>query len=151
MAPATREMHAQRMRLRNPMRDPEVKAKARVSRLAAGNWKPPVQGGNGRGMSKAQATLLAALGPPWIAEAIVVTGKAKGLPRHFKLDLAWVERKVAVEVDGQSHRALTRQAQDRKKEKFLRGLGWTVLRFSNREVMGRLAECVRTVSSTTSR
>ncbi len=89
----------------------------------------------------------------WPTEVVVKTGHSgrdgAGFPAHYKLDIANSEMMVAVEVDGASHTTLERQGQDRKKERFLRGLGWTVLRFSNREVLDNLARCVQMVRSIT--
>jgi very-short-patch-repair endonuclease len=58
-----------------------------------------------------------------------------GFPTCYKPDLAFPEIKLAVEVDGASHSRLDRQSQDVKKTNFLTGLGWTVLRFSNKRAL----------------
>jgi very-short-patch-repair endonuclease len=81
---------------------------------------------------------------------VVPTGGRKkgGPPTHYKLDLAAPLLKLAVEVDGNSHCPLNRKAQDRKKEAWLRGAGWTVLRFTNAEVLDDTATCAQTVWST---
>ncbi len=42
---------------------------------------------------------------------------------------------IAIEVDGGSHQAISRQIQDEKKEKLLKHLGWKVYRYKNQEVM----------------
>ena len=73
------------------------------------------------------------------------------MPTHYKIDVGNTELKVAVEIDGGSHSSLARQEQDRKKDAFLRSIGWTVLRFSNAEVMDDTAACARTVLFTTSK
>lgn len=103
----------------------------------------------------AQAALLDALaGHGAVPEFVVRTGAwrgAGGLPNHFKIDVAIPSRMVAVEIDGASHCALARKAQDAKKEAFLSAHGWTVLRFSNRDVTEHLAACVAMVTSTTSK
>lgn len=98
--------------------------------------KPPVRGGNGKGMTVPEQMLAKALGPAWMPTT-VTTGKPRGsgYPHHYKIDLAHTGCKVAVEVDGQSHHALVRREQDRKKEKLLRSLGWTVIRVPNREAV----------------
>lgn len=113
--------------------------------------RPKVRGGNGRPTPVAQQMLADALG--WETEHIVRTGRPRrpGLPTHYKIDIANPVRRIAVEVDGMSHRAVSRQEQDTKKDRFLAGNGWTVLRFSNQQVMDDLEACVRTVLSTTSR
>jgi hypothetical protein len=59
--------------------------------LRARGHRPPVQGGNGRGLTRPQAPLLAALPSHWV-----------GSPAHYKLDLADERARVAVEVDGAS-------------------------------------------------
>ena len=86
-------------------------------------------------------------------EVIIRTkmGRGSGYPTHYKLDIANPDFMMAVEVDGPSHSSLERKAQDAKKDRFLRSLGWTVLRFTNQEVMDDLGGCVRTVLSTTSK
>jgi hypothetical protein len=114
--------------------------------------RPSVRRGNGTGPTAAQARLAEALG--WPMELVIATGrgaKQRGLSTHYKIDLADVASRLAIEIDGASHAALERQAQDEKKDAFLRSIGWSVLRFSNEAVMERLEECVRTVVSTTSR
>ena len=87
-------------------------------------------------MPKPQRMLLDLLGPTWLPEYTVSLGKRlKGYPTHYKLDLAWPERRIAVEVDGYSHVALVRRRQDQKKDEKLAALGWLVLRFTNKEVL----------------
>jgi hypothetical protein len=131
---------------------PEVRERLSLTLKKIGH-KPSIQGGNGRGLSYPQALLLERLGEEWVAEYAEKTGQARGsgYPRHYKIDIAHLAKKIAVEVDGPSHQLLTRKAQDRKKEDFLRSLGWTVLRLSNRRVMEHLEACAQEVLSTTSR
>jgi len=52
---------------------------------------------------------------------------------------------LAIEIDGNSHCLLSRQAQDRKKENFLKSLGWTVLRFTNQQVIEETKMCVEKI------
>jgi len=68
-----------------------------------------------------------------------------------QIDLGDPALMLAIEIDGGSHNALERRAQDAKKEAFLIGLGWTVLRFLNADVIQNLANCVLTVASTISK
>jgi hypothetical protein len=152
MARTNRKHASRRMRERNPMYNPVAREKMRTTLRAMG-WQPSVRGGNGKGPTAPQLALACALG--WPMEQIVPTRAGRTnpdrLPRHYKLDIANPTLRVAIEVDGGSHCGEERKAQDRKKDSFLRSIGWTVLRFSNREVTGDLAACVRTVLSTTSR
>lgn len=153
--PEARAATSKRMRAKmladNPMSRPEVRE--RVSRtLREIGHRPKLQGGNGRGLTEPQKVLLAALGRGWKPEHIVTTGgRALGLPHHYKIDIANPRRKIAIEIDGNSHCALRVKKADRRKTAFLVGLGWTVLRYSNQEAMERTAELAQMVSSTTSK
>jgi len=123
----------QRIRELNPMANPESRLKASLALKQMGH-KPSVRGGNGHGLTTAQAHLLAILGQGWIAEYVLSLGKrTPGYPTHYKLDLANPELKVCIEVDGHSHRS--RKQTDLKKEARLASLGWTVLRFWNWDIM----------------
>lgn len=147
----TNQRHASaRMTASNPMSSPASRKKMKATLKAIGH-KPPVQGGNGRGPTVPQKTLADLLG--WPMEVIVPTGRprAPGLPTHYKLDLANPAAKIAVEVDGGSHGALSRRAADRRKDEWLTAAGWTVLRFTNRQVIADPAACARTAMSADSR
>lgn len=127
------------------MRLESVRAQVSASLRAIGH-RPSVRGGNGTGPTEAQAKLSEALG--WPMEVVVVTHlrREAGNPRHYKLDVANQAEKVAIEVDGGSHCALARQEQDRRKDAFLSSVGWTVLRFSNQQVLTDLDGCLSTIS-----
>lgn len=139
-----------KFRKTNGMHRPEIRALV-STKLRAMGWKPQVQGGNGRGPTPQQLLLASALG--WSIEHVVLTGMPRGspYPSCYKLDVACPELKVGIEIDGLSHHALERKRQDRKKDDFLTGLGWIVLRFRNAEVEKHLNECVQTVLSTISK
>lgn len=126
---------SERMKVRNPMFIPGVAEM--VSQKSKGIDKlKKFRGGNGRGPSKAEAMLAKAGG--FKLNHIIPTGHkirdGSGYPSHYKPDLVWLSQKVVVEVDGHSHDAKSRQQQDRRKEQFLRSLGWKVFRVSNEEV-----------------
>lgn len=92
------------------------------------------RGGNGTGPSESEAALLDKLGDGWVHNHVVPTGRSsKNGPTHYKLDVAHPERRVAIEVDGNSHKARDRRRADTRKDEFLQGLGWTVIRLTNRE------------------
>src|SRR3990167_1777024 len=147
MADTNRRLAAARMRARNPMRLPAARAKMRTS-LRARKHQPSTRGGNGRPIPLPQQALPSALG--WAVAVVLRTGGGYK-PHHYKLDIANRDLKIAIEVDGASHGAVARRRQDRRKEAYLRGRGWTALRFSNRAVMDDLSACVRTVLSTISK
>jgi hypothetical protein len=129
---------------RNPFRNPLtrglIRAKAMEASRAIGYAR--LDGGNGTGLTAAQAALASKIG--WPTEYIVPTGeRGKGIPTHYKLDLAEPAAKIAVELDGQSHRGLKVQAADRRKEAWLRERGWTVVRFANAEILADVGAVVR--------
>lgn len=137
-----------RMRTNNPMSDPIIRG--RVSKiLRYMGHRPPIQGGNGKPLPVPQQRLLDALGSQWKAELPIATKRRQdGYPHCYKIDIANELLRIAVEVDGRGHGCVLVRERDRRKDEFLRSIGWTVLRFSNEAAMGRLEDCVRMVSST---
>lgn len=130
--------------LPNPSQVPEYRDKATATLKAMGH-RPRVQGGNGRDLPEPHKMLWAKF-PSWRVEFPVGVGKVfPGMPTHYMIDLANLSRKIAVEIDGGSHLAKKVRDRDARKDKFLRGLGWTVLRFTNQEVMDNLGGCVLAV------
>jgi len=75
----------------------------------------------------------------FMAQPVIRTGVKKGdarkIPPCYKPDLGNFRLKIALEADGGSHGS--RRHLDEKKDAFLRGLGWTVLRFTNEEILNR--------------
>jgi very-short-patch-repair endonuclease len=82
---------------------------------------------------------------------LALTMRDGELPYHYKLDLACPSTKLAIEIDGETHRSSAVQTADLRKVKRLAGKGWTVLRFTNREVVVDTTKCAQTVASTISR
>jgi hypothetical protein len=155
MAETNRKYASNRMKTNNPMHRGDNRIRMRDTLLAMGH-KPSVRGGNGTGLSLPQSLLLDEVGGEnagWKAEVSVPTlhSRGSGYPPVYKLDIANPTFKIGVEVDGNSHGLLSRQRQDAKKDSLLRGLGWTVLRFKNAEVLENLADCAQTVLSTISK
>lgn len=105
--------------------------------------KPPVRGGNGTGPTSAEMKLME-LVPDAIWNYPVKTGmkNGSGYPTCYKLDVAIPSLKFGVEADGHSHNAIERAQKDVKKVQFLSGIGWTVLRFTNKRIL-KDAEGVR--------
>lgn len=141
--------NSHRALLRNPSADPGTRAQISQTLRRMGH-RPTVRGGNGTGLTEAQTTLLHSLGLGWLPEHVVSTGaRVKGgPPTHYKIDLAHPERMVAVEIDGGSHGTLARQRADQRKTAWLSLHGWSVLRFSNQEVLSSTASVTRQILST---
>lgn len=55
-------------------------------------------------------------------------------PRRWRIDFAWPELRLAVEVDGEAHRIKGRFHADFEKHAQLALDGWTLLRVGGREV-----------------
>lgn len=122
----------ERIRALNPASRPEVRAKI-SRRLRDMQHAPSVRGGNGRGLTASQAALMAVLHGTWKAEYALSLGRrTAGYPTHYKIDLANIERRIAIEVDGHSHHS--RAHLDAKKAAKLNDMGWTVLRFWNWDI-----------------
>lgn len=104
-----------------------------------------IKGGNGRGPTLAEEVLLKALGDGWVYSHVVKTGDAPqhgrgNRPSHYKIDVANPDLKVAVELDGHSHRGA--EEIDQKKTRFLESRGWTVFRIPNRQAIQSTSEVV---------
>lgn len=141
-----------RMKANNPMSNPETREKMSKTLKRIGH-RPVIRGGNGKGMTKPQAKLMNALTEMNPASEFVIKTKVKKineehLPTHYKIDIAIPEYMIAIEVDGGIHCQLTRKEQDKKKANFLESAGWTVLRFTNREVLNDVEKCKEIVMST---
>lgn len=95
-------------------------------------------GGNGRPTSLQVRRLVQMLkNNGWELEVAIPTGcpkKEHKYPTCYKVDIADPRRKIAIEVDGESHRTPARRAQDAKKKELLERLGWKVYHITNKEV-----------------
>jgi very-short-patch-repair endonuclease len=76
-----------------------------------------------------------------------VKGMFPSLPHCYKVDIADSTVKLAIEVDGRSHRSPRWRYLDKRKEEILRALGWKVMRFDNKRVLDNLHEVVAEVST----
>jgi len=149
----TNRKHASaRMRANNPMSRPDSleKMRTKLKELSKDGFLGQ-RLGNGT-LTEPQKMLAGAL--RWDVEVAIPTGHwrdGSGYPTVYKVDIGDSKLKIAIEVDGKSHNLRDRKAEDLKKTRFLESLGWTVLRFSNAEVMANLSGCVQTVMSTISK
>lgn len=130
-----------RMLKNNPMTDHAIRSKARNKLLEIGH-KPTKRGGNGTGLTVPQALLLDHLGNGWEPEITVKTRckKGHGYPTGLKIDIACLDKMIAIEVDGQSHSCDLARERDARKDFLLDQLGWSVLRFKNQDVMQSAAQ-----------
>lgn len=65
---------------------------------------------------------------------------------RFRPDFIIREHKVAVELDGHgTHSSIEDRTRDAQRQRYLQRLGWTVLRFTGREVNENANSCVAEV------
>lgn len=147
------EYHSQimeRMTKNNPMKNPDTRAKV-SKRLKEIGHHPKIRCGNGQGLTVPQQNFAIKLADfvNVYTEYPIPTKMSRdsGYPTCYKADIAIPEKMIAIEIDGKSHCTIARQEQDKKKDAFLNGLGWKVLRFKNKQVMEHLGECVAMVMS----
>ncbi len=139
----------ERMLKDNPMASLETRKKVSDS-LKRGGHKPPILGGNGRGMTVPQSILFNYLKETYsyliTAEAIVPTISVRDemipdtVPPHYKVDVMIEDLKIAVEVDGGSHASPTARIKDAKKDKCLIKLGYRVIRVKNKSILENMEE-----------
>jgi very-short-patch-repair endonuclease len=62
-----------------------------------------------------------------------------------RADMAWPDRKVIVEFDGDVHRQRDVFVRDLRRQNELVAAGWTILRFSSADVLGRPGEVIASI------
>lgn len=104
------------------------------------------RGGNGA-LTKHQTMLHLATGfeMEYPIATLPVKHLFKSVPTCYKVDLAIPEQKIAIEVDGKTHRLKKWKFLDKRKTEMLNALGWIVLRFTNEEVESNINKCVRVI------
>lgn len=67
--------------------------------------------------------------------------------RKYRIDIAFPGPKLAIECDGKAfHSSPKQKAHDRKKDRYLKSQGWTVLRFSGSRIHRDLPSVVKRIS-----
>jgi len=134
-----------RMKINNPMSRPEIAEKVRVKQIGRTFL---ARGGNSK-LTIPQLLVANSLGLP--TEVAIATCQVReefeSLPPCYKVDIASVPHRLAIEIDGQSHRTKKWKFLDRRKTEVLAALGWTVIRFWNKEVESDLDEVLSKIKS----
>lgn len=152
----SKRMKVVRIEIPNPMERPEIRAKISATMKERGHTFS-VRGGNGSGPTRCELILfreLVRLRPRWLwslGHAESLGGRQPGYPTCYKIDVASMAKKIAVEVDGNSHRNPERRAADAKKSAKLASLGWFVLRYTNRQVEKNPVNVAATIINTFTR
>jgi very-short-patch-repair endonuclease len=131
---------SKRMKENNPMHNAETRQK--VSQKKQGRTFL-ARGGNGQ-TTKPQEILAEALNLKQNMEFVIVTNRLvlkeqfPSLPNHYKVDIAIPDLKIAIEVDGNSHKTPKWKFLDKRKTAIVNVLGWSVLRFWNEQILNDL-------------
>lgn len=145
---ATNAKHGASFMGRN-QKPPTIAMRAQISaKLKAAGHRPKARGGNGRPPTPAEMVLAFLLTPlGFVMQPAIPTkmGKGSGYPPAYKPDAGHWTLKVAIEADGPSHSS--RRHLDAKKDACLSGLGWTVLRFSNAQILEDPATVLASITS----
>lgn len=99
------------------------------------------------GLSEAQFSLWQELGSEWLPEFWIAPLGAIPEVVSYRIDLAHPHHKVAVECDGRSHRRPSMIGMDQTRDDWLASVGWSVLRFSNQEILAGLNDVVTVIRS----
>jgi hypothetical protein len=132
-----------RMKTNNPNQTLEWKRK--MSKIMSGRTFL-ARGGNGK-LTPQQEAVANALGLPmeYAIPTRAVKGQFKSLPSCYKVDIADPARRLAIEIDGSTHRTKKWKFLDKRKTEVLNALGWSVLRFSNQKVDSDLEDVLREI------
>ena len=91
---------------------------------------------NARGMRSAMTEAELKLWNTVRAHRLMGLGFRRQMPiAGYIVDFACPAHRIVVEVDGSGHGATEAIVHDRKRDKVLKALGWTVLRFWNDDVL----------------
>ena len=107
--------------------------------------------GNGGEMSPAEQAFSIAF-PEAIYNHVILSHRkySEGFQHYYRPDFCWPTLKLAVEIDGETHSRTKQRLRDERKVEVLKGLGWTVLRFSNAMVMNHIQNVKEVLESTIS-
>lgn len=68
--------------------------------------------------------------------------------RRYRIDLALPEYRLAIECDGKEfHSSKKAKAHDRKRDAYLRSIGWKTLRFSGSKINGDIGQVISRIES----
>jgi very-short-patch-repair endonuclease len=137
-----RQAVVKRMKENNPSLNPQTREKM-SAKLRGRTFLS--RGGNGK-TTVPQEMLAKALG--WEMETAIGIANVpfQSPPTCYKVDIGNKELKIAIEVDGNSHKTKKWKFLDKRKTEILNYLGWSVLRFWNKEILEDLNLCVERVN-----
>jgi guanylate kinase len=81
------------------------------------------------------------------ADALGVTFKRQHIIGDYIADFACVSARLVVEIDGGYHQLSQQQWNDEQRTQWLESQGFTVIRFTNTEVMGNIAHVLKIINN----
>ncbi len=145
--PAERKRRSELTKRRSPEYRSALIRKSWGKRHARGD-KAFGKNGNGYPPSVAEAAFQRVF-PEAIYNYVVRSGRKhdEGYQHYAKIDFAWPNLRLAVEVDGETHTRTKQIERDNRKQEVLKALGWTLLRVSYEQVLLRPEDVKNTVKS----
>ena len=67
--------------------------------------------------------------------------------KPFIADFACVEKRLIIELDGESHIGNENETYDAKRTRYLESMGWTILRFWNDEIYEQLDDVIEQITN----
>lgn len=131
---------------KNPMHNPEYVEKMRLKMVGRTFL---ARGGNSKITPQQERVATFFQAPVEFAVPTKsVRGQFPSLPPCYKVDVGFPDVRLAVEIDGNSHKLKKWKFLDHRKTAVLNALGWCVLRFWNQEVDEDIDQVVATITST---
>ncbi len=133
-----RQYLSERMKRCNPMDNLEVREKmaSKMREYFESGRMLPFGGriyGNGQEMTPAEQYMMSLY--PNASYQHVVTMNDGLMPAHYKIDVAWPDLMIALELDGSSHSRRDRKDADVRKDARLKSLRWQVIRVKNADAL----------------
>lgn len=123
----------------------ETKVKIREKRLRWMKEHPEETAWRQSNMSYPEKCLFALLNDSGLSDRFLIVREYSVYP--YFIDFAFVDEKVAVEIDGSQHLLPDRVEKDKSKDDLLLSLGWRVIRFTARQVMHNGDEVIKSIES----
>ena len=123
----------------------ETKKKLREKRLRWMKEHPEETAWRQTNMSYPEKCLYALLNDSGLTDKFLIVREYSVYP--YFIDFAFVDEKVAVEIDGSQHLLPNRAESDKKKDELLLNFGWRIIRFTANEIMHNGENAVKLIES----
>ena len=144
--PEFRHAQIERMYNDNPVHKEGVAQRIREKRLQNGTYSNNFRYGNGKISYHEQLVYDLLINNDYYYNYAINTKLArdafpdKHYSKNYKPDFVNIQKKICIEIDGNSHTKKAQKELDEKKEECLRFLGFTVIRFTHEQVENKEVE-----------